>query len=94
MLDLQLVPVENFARAIEAARGFAHALHKATSQCGPVAGNLVRLNRFAQVGRSTLVSVSLFPPYSSFVSELCAPLPPHVSRHPTFGRTRAGTSKF
>ena len=94
MLDLQLVPVENVARAIEAARGFARALHKAASQCGLVAGNLVRLNRFAQVGRISLVSVSPFPPCSPFVSELCAPLPPHVSRHPKFDRTHAGTSKF
>ena len=103
VFDLQLVPIENLARKTAATRGLAHTLHEAASKRRPIAGDFVRLNRFAQVGWNTLVSVNLVPPRDyvvlspdspRIVSELCAPLPPHVRRRPKFDRTHASTSEF
>ena len=98
------MPIENLAGKTAATRGFAHTLHEAASKCRPVAGDLLRLNRFAQVGWNTLVSVNLVPPRDynvvrspdppRILSELCAPLPPHVRRRPKFDRTHASTSEF
>ena len=104
VFNLQLMPIENLAGKTAATRGLAHTFHEAASKRRPVAGDLVRLNRFAQVSWDILVSVNLNAPRDynvvrspdspRILSELCAPLPPHVRRHPKFDRTHVSTSEF